>query len=86
LCGDGVHVSSHQLPSDQWWLKLRALLRVLAKHNSVYRRESVDRDVAESTASEHAASPLGAAAIIPPTPSNFSARAFLFSPASQHQP
>jgi len=80
-----VYVSSHQLPSDQWWLKLRALLRILAKHNSIYRRESVDRDVAESTASAHGASPLGAP-IIPPTPSNFSARAFLFSPASQHQP
>jgi len=63
-------VLSHQLASDQWWLKLRSLHRILAKHNSIYRRESVDKDI-ESTAS-HATS-LNAP-IVPPMPSNFSAR------------
>jgi len=26
---------------DNWWLKLRPLLRILAKHDSVYEPESV---------------------------------------------
>ena len=32
----------HRLPLDQWWLKLRALLRILAKHNSTYYTEAMD--------------------------------------------
>uniref|UniRef100_A0A1I7YBF3 ATP-dependent 6-phosphofructokinase n=1 Tax=Steinernema glaseri TaxID=37863 RepID=A0A1I7YBF3_9BILA len=30
----------HRLPIDQWWLKLRPLLRILAKHNSTYLTEA----------------------------------------------
>jgi len=51
-------------------------MRILAKHNSIYRRESVDRDL-ESTAS-HGTS--FNAPIVPPTPSNFSARFLMSSP------
>ncbi|XP_075266266.1 ATP-dependent 6-phosphofructokinase, muscle type-like isoform X2 [Convolutriloba macropyga] len=29
-----------RLPSEQWWLKLRPLLRILAKHKSVYMADS----------------------------------------------
>ncbi|KAE9548297.1 hypothetical protein FO519_008495 [Halicephalobus sp. NKZ332] len=32
----------HRLPLDQWWLKLRPLLRILAKHNSTYYTEAMD--------------------------------------------
>jgi hypothetical protein len=31
----------HRIPLDNWWLKLRPLLRILAKHESVYEVESV---------------------------------------------
>jgi len=34
-------VSRHRIPLDNWWLKLRPLLRILAKHDSVYESESV---------------------------------------------
>jgi len=29
----------HRLPTNQWWLKLRPLLRILAKHDSAYEEE-----------------------------------------------
>ena len=29
----------HRLPKDQWWLKLRPLNRILAKHETVYVSE-----------------------------------------------
>ena len=29
----------HRLPTNQWWLKLRPLLRILAKHDSSYEEE-----------------------------------------------
>ncbi|XP_064652085.1 ATP-dependent 6-phosphofructokinase-like isoform X2 [Lineus longissimus] len=32
----------HRLPLEQWWLKLRPLLRILAKHESVYEMEGVN--------------------------------------------
>ncbi|PAA70679.1 hypothetical protein BOX15_Mlig002121g2, partial [Macrostomum lignano] len=32
-----------QRPDTQWWLKLRPLLRILAKHDSVYESDSVQR-------------------------------------------
>ena len=32
---------SHRIPLDQWWLKLRPLLRILAKHESTYEVESI---------------------------------------------
>lgn len=31
----------HRIPVDNWWLKLRPLLRILAKHESVYEVESI---------------------------------------------
>lgn len=34
----------HRIPKDQWWLKLRSLLRVLAKHDSSYQRECIVED------------------------------------------
>jgi len=30
----------HRLPSNQWWLKIRPLLRILAKHDSTYYTEA----------------------------------------------
>lgn len=35
----------HRLPKDQWWLKLRPLLRILAKHQSRYVGEAEEEDV-----------------------------------------
>nr|XP_042907330.1 ATP-dependent 6-phosphofructokinase isoform X1 [Parasteatoda tepidariorum] len=32
----------HRIPQHQWWLKLRPLLRILAKHDSSYIMESID--------------------------------------------
>lgn len=29
----------HRLPKSQWWLKMRPLLRILAKHDSTYQEE-----------------------------------------------
>lgn len=29
----------HRLPKAQWWLKMRPLLRILAKHDSTYEEE-----------------------------------------------
>ena len=31
----------HRLPTDQWWMKLRPLLRILAKHDSQYERDVI---------------------------------------------
>jgi len=72
-------IFSHQIPTDQWWLKLRSLFRILAKHNSVYRRESVDKDL-ESIASHGTSLNVP---IVTPMPSNFSARLMLRQ-SSQH--
>ncbi|CAH1772407.1 unnamed protein product [Owenia fusiformis] len=33
---------THRIPKDQWWLKLRPLLRILAKHESTYEVEGVE--------------------------------------------
>lgn len=37
----------HRLPREQWWIKLRALNRILAKHETVYVSETIkeERDV-----------------------------------------
>ncbi|KAI6191356.1 ATP-dependent 6-phosphofructokinase [Aphelenchoides bicaudatus] len=32
----------HRLPRDQWWIKLRSLLRILAKHNAIYNAQSIN--------------------------------------------
>jgi 6-phosphofructokinase 1 len=30
----------HRLPTDQWWMKLRSLLRILSKHDTTYQVQS----------------------------------------------
>jgi 6-phosphofructokinase 1 len=37
----------HRMPLEQWWLKLRPLLRILAKHESVYIGDAVESGVDE---------------------------------------
>lgn len=32
---------THRIPVQQWWLKLRPLLRILAKHESTYIEEGM---------------------------------------------
>lgn len=41
----------HRVPKHQWWMKIRPLLRILAKHDSTYRTEAmvVPEVVGEST-------------------------------------
>lgn len=41
---------SQRLPKDQWWLKLRPLLRILAKHDSTYEEEGIYITVEEPEA------------------------------------
>lgn len=42
----------HRLPKSQWWLKMRPLLRILAKHDSTYEEEAqtiaVEEDIGEN--------------------------------------
>lgn len=37
--------SRHRLPFEQWWLKLRPLLRILAKHETVYVSDFIETGV-----------------------------------------
>ena len=30
-----------RIPKEQWWLKLRPLLRILAKHEAAYHEEGI---------------------------------------------
>lgn len=30
-----------RIPKEQWWLKLRPLLRILSKHDSAYEEEGM---------------------------------------------
>merc|ERR1712110_632565 len=39
--------TTHRMPLEQWWLKLRPLLRILAKHESVYIGDAVESGVDE---------------------------------------
>lgn len=39
-----LHIVRHRLPKEQWWLNLRPLLRILAKHESAYVEEAVCMD------------------------------------------
>ncbi|CAD6193057.1 unnamed protein product [Caenorhabditis auriculariae] len=39
----------HRLPSSQWWLKLRPLLRILAKHRDTYYTEAEEEAVEGET-------------------------------------
>ncbi|XP_031640399.1 ATP-dependent 6-phosphofructokinase isoform X2 [Contarinia nasturtii] len=41
-----------RIPKHQWWLKLRPLLRILAKHDSTYEEEGMYITVEEECASE----------------------------------
>lgn len=44
----------HRLPMTQWWLKMRPLLRILAKHDSsVYHEEGAYVAVEEDTSENH---------------------------------
>lgn len=31
----------HRVPMDNWWLNLRPLMRIMAKHESLYESESI---------------------------------------------
>nr|AAX26367.1 unknown [Schistosoma japonicum] len=31
----------HRLPKEEWWLSLRPLMRIMAKHDSLYESESI---------------------------------------------
>ncbi|XP_068085578.1 ATP-dependent 6-phosphofructokinase isoform X2 [Anabrus simplex] len=37
----------HRIPVEQWWLKLRPLLRILAKHDSAYEEEGMYMTIEE---------------------------------------
>lgn len=39
----------YRIPKHQWWLKLRPLLRILAKHDSTYEEEGINVSVDESS-------------------------------------
>uniref|UniRef100_A0A1B6DHL7 ATP-dependent 6-phosphofructokinase n=4 Tax=Clastoptera arizonana TaxID=38151 RepID=A0A1B6DHL7_9HEMI len=41
-----------RIPKHQWWLKLRPLLRILAKHDSTYEEEGMYMTVEEGTGSD----------------------------------
>lgn len=36
-----INFFRHRIPQKQWWLRLRPLLRILAKHDSVYEDDGV---------------------------------------------
>jgi 6-phosphofructokinase 1 len=38
---------THRLPLDQWWMKLRSLLRILAKHNAIYQGQALNVEEVE---------------------------------------
>jgi len=40
----------HRIPVHQWWLKLRPLLRILAKHASTYVEEGIEMSIDENIA------------------------------------
>lgn len=41
-----------RIPKKQWWLKLRPLLRILAKHDSAYEEEGMYLTVEEECAND----------------------------------
>lgn len=47
-----LSLSSQRIPRKQWWLKLRPLLRILAKHDSTYEEEGMYITVEEECASD----------------------------------
>jgi 6-phosphofructokinase 1 len=42
----------HRIPKNPWWLKLRPLLRILAKHESIYETHRVIREAEEVDAGD----------------------------------
>lgn len=44
---------SQRIPKHQWWLKLRPLLRILAKHDSTYEEEGMYITVEEELATDN---------------------------------
>lgn len=42
----------HRIPVQQWWLKLRPLLRILAKHESTYVEEGITMGTGDITSIE----------------------------------
>ena len=40
----------HRLPLDQWWMNLRPLNRILAKHETVYKSEVILNETGTVTA------------------------------------
>lgn len=42
----------HRIPKSQWWLKLRPLLRILAKHDSAYEEEGLYITVEEECSTD----------------------------------
>lgn len=45
---------SQRIPKHQWWLKLRPLLRILAKHDSTYEEEGMYITVEEEMKTDSA--------------------------------
>ncbi|XP_076262866.1 ATP-dependent 6-phosphofructokinase isoform X2 [Rhynchophorus ferrugineus] len=39
----------HRIPKEQWWLKLRPLLRILSKHDSTYEEEGMYMSIEDRT-------------------------------------
>lgn len=37
----------HRIPQEQWWMKLRSLMRILAKHENVYVSEVLKKDYSD---------------------------------------
>jgi len=42
----------NRLPKHQWWLKVRPLLRILAKHQASYEQTAKDLELEESDSDE----------------------------------
>lgn len=36
-----IQICRHRIPKEEWWLKLRPLLRILSKHDSTYEEEGM---------------------------------------------
>lgn len=36
-----MEIFRQRIPREQWWLKLRPLLRILSKHDSAYEEEGM---------------------------------------------
>lgn len=39
----------HRIPKNQWWLKLRSLMRIMAKHEAAYEEEGIQVKEVEET-------------------------------------